>query len=65
LQSKCVVAAPNSEHTVSIRAVQTASQGYFSVGTRDGDTCEGCSSSGSGSPFQKVRAVATINYDLA
>ncbi|HEY0163920.1 MAG TPA: SIMPL domain-containing protein [Sphingomicrobium sp.] len=44
--------------------IKTASQGYFSVGARDGDTCEDCGSSGSGSPFQKVRVVTTIDYDL-
>jgi hypothetical protein len=44
--------------------IKTASQGYFSVGARDGDTCEDCSSSGSGSPFQKVRVVTTIDYDI-
>ena len=44
--------------------IKTASQGYFSVGARDGDTCEDCNSSGNGSPFQKVRVVTTIDYDL-
>ena len=44
--------------------IKTASQGYFSVGARDGDTCEDCGSSGSGSPFQKVRVVTTIDYDI-
>jgi hypothetical protein len=44
--------------------IKTASQGYFSVGARDGDECEDCSSSGGSSPFQKVRVVTTIDYDL-
>jgi hypothetical protein len=44
--------------------IKTASQGYFSVGGRDGDDCEDCSSSGGSSPFQKVRVVTTIDYDL-
>jgi len=44
--------------------IKTASQGYFSVGARDGDTCEDCGSSGSDSPFQKVRVVTTIDYDI-
>ena len=44
--------------------IKTASQGYFSVGARDGDACEDCSSSGGSSPFQKVRVVTTIDYDL-
>jgi hypothetical protein len=44
--------------------IKTASQGYFSVGPRDGEACDDCSSSGGGSPFQKVRVVTTIDYDL-
>ena len=44
--------------------IKTASQGYFSVGARDGETCEECGSSGGTSPFQKVRVVTTIDYDL-
>ena len=48
----------------SVGRLKTASQGYFSVGARDGDACEDCSSSGGSSPFQKVRVVTTIDYDL-
>jgi len=48
----------------SVGRLKTASQGYFSVGARDGDECEDCSSSGGSSPFQKVRVVTTIDYDL-
>lgn len=44
--------------------IRTASQGYFSVGPRDGEECDDCNSSGGSSPFQKVRVVATIDYDL-
>ena len=44
--------------------IKTASQGYFSVGGRDGDDCDDCNSSGGSSPFQKVRVVTTIDYDL-
>ena len=44
--------------------IKNASQGYFSVGPRDGETCEGCGSTGSTSPYQKVRVVTTIDYDL-
>jgi uncharacterized protein len=44
--------------------IKTASQGYFSVGARDGDACEDCGSSGGTSPYQKVRVVTTIDYDL-
>ena len=47
-----------------VGAIKTARPGYFSVGARDGDTCDECGSSGSGSPFQKVRVVTTIDYDL-
>lgn len=44
--------------------IRSASQGYFSVGPRDGaDSEEG--SDGSESPFQKVRVVTTIDYDIA
>jgi hypothetical protein len=45
--------------------IKTASQGYFSVGPRDGEDCDDCSSSGGSSPFQKVRVVTTIDYDLS
>lgn len=48
----------------SVGSIKTASQGYFSVGARDGEECEGCDSGGGNSPFQKVRVVTTIDYDL-
>ena len=48
----------------SVGRIKNASQGYFSVGARDGEACEDCSSSGGSSPFQKVRVVTTIDYDL-
>ena len=44
--------------------IKNACQGYFSVGPRDGEECEGCGSTGGTSPFQKVRVVTTIDYDL-
>jgi uncharacterized protein len=44
--------------------IKNASQGYFSVGARDGEDCDDCGSSGGSSPFQKVRVVTTIDYDL-
>lgn len=44
--------------------IRNASQGYFSVGPRDGEDCEDCGSTGGVSPFQKVRVVTTIDYDL-
>ena len=49
---------------VSVGKMKTASQGYFSVGARDGENCDDCGSSGGSSPFQKVRVVTTIDYDL-
>ena len=44
--------------------IKTASQGYFSVGPRDGEDCDDCNSSGGSSPFQKVRVVTTVDYDI-
>jgi len=44
--------------------IKTASQGYFSIGARDGEECDDCGSSGGNSPFKKVRVVTTIDYDL-
>ena len=49
---------------VSVGKMKTASQGYFSVGARDGEDCDDCSSSGGTSPFQKVRVVTKIDYDI-
>jgi len=49
---------------VSVGRLKTASQGYFSVGPRDGEDCDDCTSSGGSTPFQKVRVVTTIDYDL-
>jgi len=48
----------------SVGGIKTASQGYFSVGARDGEQCEGCDSGGGTSPFQKDRVVTTIDYDI-
>ena len=45
-----------------VGSIKSASQGYFSVGPRDGSGEE--NGDGSGSPFQKVRVVTTIDYDL-
>mgnify|MGYP003582375861 FL=1 len=44
----------------SVGAIKQATQGYFSVGARDGDNA----GSGSDSPFQKVRVVTTIDFYL-
>jgi len=49
---------------VDVGRIKTASQGYFSVGARDGEDCDDCGSSGGSTPFQKVRVVTTIDYDL-
>jgi len=48
----------------SVGQIKTASQGYFSVGARDGEDCDDCGSAGGSSPFQKVRVVTTIDYDI-
>src|SRR5690242_3174443 len=48
----------------AVGRIKTARQGYFSVGARDGEDCDDCGSSGGSSPFQKVRVVTTIDYDL-
>ena len=47
----------------SVGQIRTASQGYFSVGPRDG--AEGEESEASDSPFQKVRVVTSVDYDVA
>jgi hypothetical protein len=47
-----------------VGGIKSATQGYFSIGARDGDVeGEGGSSAG-GSPFQKVRVVTTIEFYL-
>jgi len=48
----------------TVGGIKTASQGYFSVTARDGEDCDDCGSSGGSTPFQKVRVVTTIDYDL-
>ena len=48
----------------SVGRIKTANQGYFSVGARDGEDCDDCGSSGGSTPFQKVRVVTTIDYDI-
>jgi hypothetical protein len=47
----------------SVGQIRTASQGYFSVGPRDG--ADGENSSANDSPFQKVRVVTSVDYDVA
>ena len=47
-----------------VGSIKQATQGYFSIGARDGDVDgEGGSSAGD-SPFQKVRVVTTIDFYL-
>jgi hypothetical protein len=46
----------------SVGSIKSASQGYFSVGPRDGADEDG--GDGSSSPFQKVRVVTTVDYDI-
>jgi len=46
-----------------VGSIRTASQGYFSVGPRDG--AEGEESEANDSPFQKVRVVTSVDYDVA
>jgi len=47
----------------SVGGIRSATQGYFSVGPRDGDATEE-GSGGRESPFQKVRVVTTIEFYL-
>lgn len=52
-----------SDSDTAVGGIRSATQGYFSVGARDGDVSE----EGSGerdSPFQKVRLVTTIEFFL-
>lgn len=44
----------------SVGGIRQATQGYFSVGARDGDNA----GSGTESPYQKVRVVTTIEFYL-
>ncbi|MFW2829683.1 SIMPL domain-containing protein [Sphingomonas sp. ID0503] len=44
-----------------VGAIKSATQGYFSIGARDGENA----GSGSDSPFQKVRVVTTIDFYLS
>jgi hypothetical protein len=47
-----------------VGGIRSATQGYFSIGARDGDpTGEGGGGAGD-SPFQKVRVVTTIEFYL-
>jgi uncharacterized protein len=48
----------------SVGAIRSATQGYFSIGARDGDGDTGEGGSGGDSPLQKVRVVTTIEFYL-
>ena len=49
-----------------VGAIRSATQGYFSIGARDGDGDTGEGGSGAGdSPLQKVRVVTTIEFYLS
>ena len=47
-----------------VGTIRQATQGYFSVGARDGDTDGEGGSGGGDSPFQKVRVVTTVDFYL-
>ena len=48
----------------SVGAIRSATQGYFSIGARDGDADTESGSSGNSTPLQKVRVVTTIEFYL-
>ena len=47
-----------------VGGIKSATQGYFSIGARDGDVDGEGGSGGGDSPFQKVRVVTTIEFYL-
>jgi hypothetical protein len=47
-----------------VGGIRAATQGYFSIGARDGDSTEEGGGGGGDSPFQKVRVVTTIEFYL-
>jgi hypothetical protein len=48
----------------SVGGIRSATQGYFSIGARDGDVSEEGGGGAGDSPFQKVRVVTTIEFYL-
>jgi hypothetical protein len=48
-----------------VGGIRSATQGYFSIGARDGDAGEEGGGGGNDSPFQKVRVVTTIQFYLS
>ncbi len=49
----------------AVGGIRSATQGYFSIGARDGDVAEEGGGGGNDSPFQKVRVVTTIQFYLS
>ncbi|WP_129793559.1 SIMPL domain-containing protein [Sphingosinicella sp. CPCC 101087] len=52
-----------SDSGTGVGGIRSATQGYFSIGPRDGDSVED-GYGGRDSPFQKVRVVTTIEFYL-
>jgi len=52
-----------SDSGTGVGGIRSATQGYFSIGPRDGDAAEE-TYGGRDSPFQKVRVVTTIEFYL-
>ena len=48
-----------------VGGIRSATQGYFTIGARDGDVAEEGGGGGGDSPFQKVRVVTTIQFYLS
>ena len=48
----------------SVGGIRSATQGYFSIGARDGDADRGRLRRQRDSPLQKVRVVTTIEFYL-
>ena len=48
----------------AVGAIRSATQGYFSIGARDGDADTDGGGSGTSTPLQKVRVVTTIDFYL-
>ena len=56
------------DSATSVGSIRRAQQGYFSIGPREGDAAAANGampgSNGSDTPFQKVRVVTTIDFEL-
>jgi hypothetical protein len=53
-----------SDSGTTVGGIRSATQGYFSIGARDGDASEEGGGGAGDSPFQKVRVVTTIEFYL-